>query len=166
VAEAFAKLGYDVALLGDSDQSLVPDPTSLENLGVRVVLWADGMALEQRIVQDLPWEGVAGLVRLAMDLWDKGSVRDSIKGKLSASQTDLVGDPQVWKDEGYDEAELRRAIAEAVMKHKVNNRKGWFKRVDLAEKLAGVVIDNWESIVHKDLGQKTAQLKTWAHGNG
>ncbi|HPN99342.1 MAG TPA: hypothetical protein PK879_01415, partial [Opitutaceae bacterium] len=55
ITKAFADLGYDVALLGDSDEPQTPDRAVLEAAGAKVVLWDEGMALEQRIALDLPW---------------------------------------------------------------------------------------------------------------
>lgn len=160
-ALALASLGYDVALLGDSDRPLVPDKTTLESGGVRVIQWADGKTLEERIVQDLPWQGVAEVVRLAVEQRGEEGVRDAIKARLSSPPVGLTGDPQEWLNLGVDEAALRSAVGSAA-----KNGKGWFKRVGLAEELALIVITHWNAIVATDLGQKVAQLKTWAHNDG
>lgn len=166
VAKSLADLGYRVALLGDSDKPLNPDRLALESVGVRVVLWAGGMALEERIACDLPWEGVAAVVRLAMDIYGEQNVRDAIAHRMEIAATEIAGPPLDWRSPGCEESKLRRAIGVAAQKHKVGNRTGWFKRVELAEDLAGIVIEHFDAILNTDLGQKIVHLREWAHGDG
>jgi energy-coupling factor transporter ATP-binding protein EcfA2 len=131
VAKALCDLGYSTALLADSDRPLNPDRPTLESRGVVVFCWEDNFAIEERIVQDLPWDGVAELVCLAMDQWGRESVRDAVADKAGMSPNDLGGDPTAW----LESAELRGAVGKAAKEHSVGKpkRKGWFKRVDLAE---------------------------------
>lgn len=166
IAKAFAELGYDVALLGDSDQPLDPDEATLKTSGVQVFLWDDGFALEQRVAQDLPWKGVADLVSLAMDNSTEQGVRDAIKGRLKDPSKDLSGPPVDWPALGVAESDLRTAIGLAAKSHKVGNRTGWFKRVDLAEELAGIIIRHFDVVALTDLGRKICNLRAWAHGDG
>lgn len=166
VATAFAELGYDVALLGDSDRPLDPDQTALESSGVQVFLWSDGLALEQRVVQDLPWDGVAAAVTLAMENSSEEAVRDAIAARLNRPSKDLTKPPLDWPTLGFEEIDLRSAIGVAAKEHKVGSRKGWFKRVDLAEDLAGIVIRHFDVVAHMDLGRKICSLRGWAHGDG
>jgi len=166
VALAFAGLGYEVSLLADSDQPLKPNRTALEAAGVEVFQWNDGVAIEERIALDLPWQGVADVVLLAMDHWGEQAVQDAVADRMCISSTDLAGNPAEWPCRGLDESKLRSVVGKAARTHKVGNRKGWFKRVDLAEELADIVIRNYNSIREKDLGVKIDALRLWAHGNG
>ena len=167
IARAFAQVGYDVALLGDSDVPLDPDAAALESMGVHVVLWGDGMALEERIVQDLPWHGVAEVVSLAMESYTEEGVRDAIRARLNRSTTDLAGLPDDWQALDLAEGSLRAAIGLAAKKHKAEKgREGWFKRVSLAQELASIVIRHFDAVVTLDLGRKICSLRGWAHGDG
>jgi len=166
VAKALAGLGYEVALLADSDEPLDPDRAALEVAGAQVFLWDGEVALEERIAQDLPWEGVAAIVLMAMDICGEKSVRDAIANKMNIAPAKLAGQPLDWRGIGFAESDLRRAIGLAAKKHKADNRTGWFKRVDLAEELTGVVIKHYDEILDKDLGRKIAALRAWAHGDG
>ena len=65
---------------------------------------------------------------------------------------------------GIDEAKLRAAIGSAAKK--ARKKRGWFKRVDLAEELAGIVVRNLAQIPRSDLAIKIASLQEWAHGHG
>jgi len=167
VAMAFAELGYAVALIADSDKPIMPDPLALEAAGVRVFQWIDEVATEERIALDLPWQGVADVVLLAMEYWNDLSVRDVVANRMCISSQDLAGHPAEWACGSQDENKLRRAVGNAAKTHNVgNNRKGWFKRVDFAEELAGIVIKNYDAIREKDLGAKIDAIRLWAHGNG
>jgi putative ATP-dependent endonuclease of the OLD family len=161
IAKAFADLGYDVALLGDSDIPLKPHRATLEAAGATVILWDGGVALEQRIVLDLPWDGVAAVVESAIANWSDQSIRDSVAGRLGVATARLVGPPVDWIGLGLAEADLREAIGAAAK----DQKGGWFKRVDLAECLAGIVIEHGAAIAKTDLCRKIVDLKEWAHDN-
>lgn len=166
ITKAFADLGYDVALLGDSDQPLNPDQATLAGAGAQAFLWDGGVALEQRVALDMPWEGVAAVVQLAMDFWTEQSVRDAVANRIDVDTARLAGPPVDWLGLGFAEATLRNAIGIVAKTQKVgNNRTGWFKRVDIAEELAGIIIEHYAQIAEKDLGRKIASLRIWAHGN-
>lgn len=164
-AMSFAKLKYEVALFADSDQPLKPDIVALEAQEIAVIQWADSKAIEERIVQDLPWKGVAALVQLAMDEWGADTVRGGVNSGLTASTPKIDGDPAAWNNQGVVEAVLRGAIAEAAKNQKFGKQKGWFKRVDLAEAVANIVVAYWSEIVDTDLHKKIVELKDWAHSN-
>lgn len=166
VADGLASLGYAVALLGDSDKPLVPKREDLEKGGVRVIQWADGKTFEERVLADLPWQGVLQAVSLAMEQWGEDRIRDAIQGRLPAPSGTLSPNPQEWSESEFEEGALRNAIASAAKDHKVNGRKGWFKRVDLAEHLACVIVANWDTVANSDLAQKVTQVKAWAHEDG
>jgi hypothetical protein len=66
---------------------------------------------------------------------------------------------------GLAESNLRNAIGITAKGHKIGERKGWFKRVDLAEEVAGIVIEHAAAIAQTDLCRKIVSLKKWAHGH-
>lgn len=158
IAHGFLELGYQVALLGDSDRLLDPTPEVLERAGGAVFQWAEGLALEQRLVIDLPWVGVSDLVRLAMREWGVEGVRDAVGSRLDGFEGSLDEDPTVWPG-GISEDELRTAIGAAAKDH----RSGWFKRVDLAEEVAAIVIEHFHQVEDRDLGRKLLAVREWAH---
>lgn len=163
-AIALAGLGYTTAYVGDTDEPLVPDASALRAAGCEVVLWDGAMALEARLVADLPWSGVAEVVELAMDLHGDEPVRDAIATRAGVTPAQLASPAAEWTREGIDEAALRSAIGDAAQRHAPARRaKGWFKRVDYAEDLASIVISNWESLAGKDLRLKLEQLRSWVH---
>lgn len=58
-----------------------------------MILWDGGVALEQRIALDLPWEGVAAAVELAMANRSDQSIRDAIANRLGVASARLVCPP-------------------------------------------------------------------------
>lgn len=165
VALAFAQLGYETVLFGDSDRPLVPDRTTLEAAGARVILWNDNLAIEQRITLDLPWAGVASVIRFAMGLCGEQGVRDAIASRMKVAVTAFPGNPDEWQGLGFDEAQLRAAVGSTAKDHKIGNRSGWFKRVDLAEDLADLIIPHFGGILGTNLGQNLAALRNWVHND-
>ena len=165
IAQAFAQLGYDVALLGDSDKPLKPDEPALTSAGVRVLLWEGGVSLEERVMLDLPWEGVAALVDLAMSQWGEQSVRDAIGSRLGHAVAPLNGAPADWPNQ-ISEGKLRKAVGLAAKEAGVGKGRGWFKRIDVAEELAASVLRHLDAIPGTDLHHKISALREWAHGDG
>jgi len=158
VATKVSSLGYSVAYLGDSDVKPDPTPEQMRAAGVSVFLWDDDLCLEQRVVEDLPWEGVVDVVHLAMEYFPEASVRDQIAGRLGEKTESLPQDVGEWQALG--EAEVRKAVAESA-KSSGKKKRGWFKRVDIAEELAAVLGRYWGAIEAKDLGRKLAALRAW-----
>jgi hypothetical protein len=159
VTLGFAQLGYDTILIGDSDAPLAPPEVVLRAAGASVLLWEGGVSIEQRIALDLPVGGVLQMVEQAIENSDERSVCDTVKAKLAAAGPNLEGPPDAWPWHAA-EAALRKAIGAAA------KSRGWFKRVDLAERLTGIVVAHLASIGDTDLGRKTEALRVWAHGNG
>lgn len=162
-AKAFADMGYEVSLLADSDEPLAVDAATLQASGVVVIQWEGGFSLEQRVASDLPWSGVSAMVGLAMDIWGEDGVRNSVAARLQVQAAELVGQPDDWLAHRIGEVRLRAAIGRAAKDYK--DGKGWFKRVELAELFAAVIIEHFPGVAENDLWRKISVLKTWTHGN-
>lgn len=160
VAGAMAQLGYPTALVGDTDEPLNPDEAALAARGVQLLLWEGQVAIEERIALDLPWPGVSRVIDLAAETKSEQSVRAAVAARLSIPGQRLAGSSSEWASLGLDELALRKAVG-AAAKH-----SGWFKRVDLAEALATVVIDHFEDVRAKDLGKTIERMRLWAHSDG
>jgi len=159
VAAALASVGYDVAYLGDSDEPISPSDERLREKGVEVFLWDGGVCIEQRVVRDLPWKGVADAVDLAIEELEAQPVRDAVASRLRMKSNELPQRPSDWATCGVDETRLREAIGSAA------KEKGWFKRASRSERLARIVISHKDCIEKRDLWSKMNALKEWAWGH-
>ncbi len=153
LAKAFKSLGYNVSVLADADaedQFSMADAAELVQLGVSVHMWSDKLSLEERALQDLPWESVLFSLRLAQDELGFG-VYDQVRSKF---QEALDQDIAKWADG----AKLRTVIGVAAKKG------GWFKdttRGDQWFKVVGPAFND-AAFSRRDLAVKLGALWTWA----
>ena len=154
-AMALRTLGYRVAYWGDSDYPLKPSADDMRKAGITVLLWDDGLSLEERIAADLDWPGVQQALDLAAGINNEDKVRGSVISKYKDS-SGLVGSFSTWTDS----KELRRAIGAAA--------KGadWFKDIDRGERLGMLVTKHLPSVKDSILSRKIGNLRRWLDGDG
>jgi hypothetical protein len=158
-AKHLASLGYDVALLADSDKPINPDASSLQTLGVRVFQWAGTVSTEERIALDLPFQDLMKMVQLAIDIISSDvAVIDAICSRLGSNRATIGSGIDSWRANGISEDKIREAIGKAA------KAKGWFKRIDSGEQLGKVVRSSFPSIQPSDLAQKLTIVGNWAYG--
>lgn len=86
IAEHLLNLGYEVALLLDTDKALPAGKLAcVETKGGRIFDWSDSCSTEERIFLDVPWETVIALVRIAEEHAGSDSVRAHVN-KVSRIQ--------------------------------------------------------------------------------
>lgn len=152
LAISFQSLGYNVAVLADADaadQFSEEDVEEITKLGVKVTVWSDKLAIEERVMRDLPWESVLDCTRLAQDelLYP---AYDQVRSKLGE---ELDRDISKW----VESEELRIAIGTAAKK------AGWFKdttRGDMWFKIISPVFKN-KDFETKDMFVKLDDLLAW-----
>lgn len=163
VALAFKRLGFEVAYLCDSDDELSPSADDLRASGITVVQWEGGLCIEQRIAQDMPFEGglddfvAAAVENKAEDGMDASGIYDSISSELNVESGKFTGKVSVLKEMGKSEEEIRKAIGERANKGK------WFKRISAAERLCAVVLKHESAIENSDLIKKINMVKEWVY---
>lgn len=158
-AKHLASLGYDVALLADSDKPINPDASSLQSLGINVFQWAGTVSIEERIALDLPLQDLNKMVQLAIDIVSLDvAVIDAICSRLGSNRTSIGSDIDSWRTNGISEGKIREAIGKAA------KDKDWFKRIDFGEQLGEIVMSSLPSIPTSDLAQKLTSVGNWAYG--
>lgn len=117
VALKLVRLGFSVALFGDSDRPYKPTPGELRQAGVEVVLWEDEVSTEERVCRDLSWSGVLDIV--AFGIKEKGveSVRDAVASRVEMPANDLGTEPKYWTI--VEGEKLRSAIANVANRQKL-----------------------------------------------
>jgi hypothetical protein len=156
IAQSFQELAYKTAVLADSDKPLDVTSEVLEAAGILVVLWGGGLATEQRIFLDLPWEGVVKAVELAISEHGDDQVRQQLASTLKVSPKDIPENVAGWR-EMKPEQDIRVALGETAKLKKVS----WFKRVDRASELGVIVADYLDQVRNTDLAQKIGTLRSW-----
>lgn len=123
-AEAMHALGYKVAVFVDSDapkQFGDKDRDELEQKGLEVVMWKGGVALEQRLFMDLPWQLLVEFLTYAIEELSVDVVQN-VNSKYDGQVSPILDD---WSDTN----EYREAIGSAA------KSSGWFKNIALGEEL-------------------------------
>jgi putative ATP-dependent endonuclease of the OLD family len=152
LASNIKTLGYDVAVLADSDapdQFSQEDANALRQEGVEVICWDGGVSVEERILSDIPWAYVLESVACARTIHGD-SVTDHINSQYGSG---FERNPDGWSEDPV----LRSAIAKAA-KH-----GDWFKRQSWAEKWIEViesVLDLPDS-ANTDFVKKIDTLRSW-----
>jgi putative ATP-dependent endonuclease of OLD family len=155
IAKGLRQLGYDVAVLADSDaeeQFSDKDAEELRRLNVTVVKWDDKLSLEERVFADLPWPGVLECIELAGRLHDRDRVITQIGTQHGSG---FNRDPAAWPD--------TRAFRSIIGKAAKAGDECWFKRQDRAQEWAAIICRYVEAaaLSSTDLAVKINQLRAW-----
>ncbi|MCW8128090.1 ATP-dependent nuclease [Microbulbifer halophilus] len=154
VAENLKSLGYDVAVVVDSDaddQFSNDDSGALCGIGITVVKWDGALSIEERVFADLPWAAVTASFEAARTIWN--------------DDTRLLDQVQTQHGEGFDRdfvawtdgPELRTALGKAA------KASDWFKRQSWGREWAAAVSGHLsdETIRDSDLIRQLSSLRGW-----
>lgn len=159
MAETLINLGYEVALLLDSDEE--PNPEELAQVreaGGTIIQWEGQCSTEERIFLDLPWAAVVKLVGLAAEFQSEEAVLAHINnvwnmgGRAQIDSVVLV--PEL------DSPEFRRALGLAAK----NKNHPWYKNISRGEAIAEVVAPELEALKNTRLVAGIDALRQWANG--
>ena len=155
IAKGLRQLGYDVAVLADSDaedQFSEKDAEELRRLNITVVKWAGKLSLEERVFADLPWAGVLECVELAGRFHEPERVITQIGTQHGTGFNRSAAD---WTE--YPQ--FRAIIGKAAKAGK----DPWFKRTDRAQEWASIVCRYLDSaaLSATDLVLKINHLRAW-----
>ncbi len=155
VAQSFRSLGYEVAVLADSDEPLDVTPQELSSCGVAVTCWSSTVSTEQRIFLDLPREGVECAIYFAFKNIGETTVRSQLCSALKMSTKELPQEVEDWLV-FKPEVEVRDAMGQAA-----KAKNGWFKSVPHACDLGIVIAGYLDQIEEKDLASKLFGMRNW-----
>jgi len=154
IAKDLKSLGYEVAVLADSDE---PDQFSdthaqaLRNADITVAKWDGAFSIEERVFADLPWAGVMASFNAACNICgDDNRLLDQVQTQYG-DNFDRVS--SAW----VDTPRLRTALGKAA------KASDWFKRQSSGREWAGAIssylADN--AIRETDLIQQLTSLRSW-----
>ena len=157
-AKKWAKLGYEVALLGDSDKDTSAKDAQACKEGVKIIRWQDGLAVEKRICRDLPESALVEIVRIAVCLNDEEKVWHALERRKLKRVPLTDSCIETWGRQGRTLDDIRNALGG------VAGAQGWFKTIEGAEQLGNIVARHLTSIPKADLTLKLEKLRAWVHG--
>jgi putative ATP-dependent endonuclease of OLD family len=154
IAENLKALGYNVAVLADSDAPKSfseNDAEVLRTAGITVIMWEGALSIEGRVFTDLPWAGVMKSFDAARAIWTSDSrLLDQVQTQFGQG---FNRDFTTWGDT----PELRAALGEAA------KSSGWFKRQSWGRQwvaaFSGQLADN--SIRNSDLVRQLKKFRSW-----
>lgn len=154
IAENLKALGYDVAVLADSDEPVQFSDAHAQELrdgGIAVAKWDGAFSIEERVFTDIPWAG-------AMASFEAARV-------ISGDDSRLLDQVQTQFGQGFDRnfaawadtPQMRTALGKAA------KASGWFKRQSWgrawADAISGHLTD--AAIRQSDLIQQLTSLRGW-----
>jgi len=163
-ALALKRVGFDVVVVADSDEPLLPDTNVLNAAGVTALLWQGGLATEERLALDLPIASLQELIAAAVAEFGEELVVAQVVSFSEADPKPAGVIVTAWIQGGMNEALVRRAIGLAAKQGKTDSGKGWFKNVTLGEQLGGVVGRATAALAGTPTGTVIGQLMTWTYG--
>jgi hypothetical protein len=158
LAGHLAALGYDVALLIDSDAKAKLGKAAKAT----VLAWPDGVCTEQRLATDLPLLALKQMAVMASTSAKKGarSVRDAIADNLQVGRATLAEDaPESWVDV-VDASKFRTALGTIAKQEK----HAWFKSREQGSFLGGLIKEHWTAIDGTPTHQVIGRLRSYVHG--
>ena len=148
-----ASLGYEVALLIDSDAKAKISRAA----GAKVLAWPKGLCTEQCLANDLP-EAAIKQMAIVADEHGGRSVRDALAERLEVPRVSLrEGDPASWINaKGLDA--FRKAFGDLA-----KSDHAWFKNRSLGVFLGHLIAKHWEEIPNTSTHEVIGRLKAFAH---
>ncbi len=154
-ATAFLNLGYDACCFMDSDKlsELQSNMSKFQRKGGKIIHWADTVSTDQVVIDAAPQIKMEQIWDIVIQEKDLNAVRSALQND-EESDFNCSGDISEWCS-CNDFEELKATTG------KIAKKKGWFKRVDLAEKLSTIILPH---VNDGDLHTKLTCLKEWIHG--
>jgi len=154
IAQNLKAIGYDVAILVDSDapdEFSDGDAQALRDTGITVIKWDDPFSIEERVFADLPWAGVVASFDAARTIWgDDNRLLDQVRTQYGDGFDRAIA---AWGDT----PELRTALGKAA------KASDWFKRQSWARQWAEAISCHLTdgAICDSDLVQQLTNLRGW-----
>lgn len=157
--------GYQVCVLMDSDvdgkekAKLEEGKKRLEEAGVPVFAWDEGLSLEEQVFEDISASGVKELIKLAI----ARRSRDSIKSRLGNEGLNL----DVLLTSDTFDMPTRKTIGRVAADKKKDDKKkrnDWFKSVGGGEEMGRIVFmdENFGNDKCNSMSNRLLGLQQWA----
>jgi putative ATP-dependent endonuclease of OLD family len=156
-SEKLRTLGFPTAIIVDSDDPNLDVGQNWQTQhGVSVLIWAGGMATEERAAADLSWPAFCQMVALAIEREGEASILDRVAHDLGIPSLPSAS-PEEWRQTGQEEAALRRAFGRAA------KAKGWYKDVEWGSRLGEIVGSDMSGITTEELARTINEAGNWLY---
>ncbi len=165
IAIQLKKLGYDVALIIDSDQLMSQDHRNeIEQLEVCLLEWDGETSIEERFFFDMPWSILKEELQALITYYSNNPshIFEPIRQLLEVkgSLVDLGQDIDKWLSKGITEVELRTAVGKAAHKSE------WYKDrvgIDLSQPLGQRIAHALDDMEGTNTYENLTKLKRWLY---
>lgn len=152
-AEILQECGYDVCVFMDSD--IVEEENDKEDArkrGIKVFDWDNSNSIEEQVFSEATNKVILKLFEIVVE--EKGA--QSVLAQINNGKIQLSGDKLIITEKlSIEERKNIGSVAK-------NNKHGWYKRIDLGEKLGDVVFNNLEEFsMDKTVHKIVEQIKEW-----
>jgi len=155
-ASVFARLGYNTALLKDSDipgDAHQQQTRKCEQSGVTVFEWGNGYSTEGALFANCPLEAIPAILNLAAQNFGEQQVNQHILNHSGQEHTlqSCIANPA---------DNMRQPLANAAGKYK------WFKSISVAELLGQYVVGPYYAGFGEEFRNRIHSLYIWGQVNG
>jgi len=159
VAIELKRIGYNVAILADSDKPLEPRVDELARHNIPFFLWEGNMCTEQRLATDLPVAAIQILLEGVFQELDSQSVLDQIGSCCGINNLTTRGTTfSDWLDVDLSVEKAREALGKAA------NKNSWFKNVTLGVRVGEIVAESLPKMSLTPTATTLAALLKWIYG--
>ena len=163
LAKLLKNCGYDVSILLDADvDSETNEKKNMESLGIKVFSWESGNAIEEQLFKDVDLVTAEELISVACEDKSFDHVITKLDSGFEQDSKPYFKDGEKIRLFEIISADERRHIGTIAKKDKC----GWFKRIDLGEKVGEILFSKYDEI-NDTAGLKVTieQLKRWVMGD-
>ena len=154
MAGHLASLGYEVALLVDSDAKAGLSKAA----GAAVLAWPGRLCTEQRLAADLPEAATRQLAIRADERGGRG-VRDALADQLKVARAKLSDvEPAGWVDVVSPSA-FRTAFGDVAAK----KNQAWFKSREQGAFLGSLIAEHWGALANPPTHDVIGRLRKFVH---
>ncbi|WP_193370084.1 ATP-dependent nuclease [Pelagibius marinus] len=163
IAESLLDLGYQAALLLDSDEA--PNPQTLDRVrskGGKIVQWEGDVSTEGRLFADLKWEAVREVMDYLTSELGEDAIRAHINNVLAESQSPPLGD--LTFPAALDTKAFRQTLAAAAVAKKGQKRASWIKDLGRAEAIGYMIGADLGATAGTPFAAGITKLRQWIDG--
>lgn len=150
-------LGYEVALLVDSDREITPSKCEVESHGILVVKWPGKVNTEQRIFLDVDIDTINRI----LDWVTAHHVEESELMKDIGGRLQLTGFSKEMLDQLLADPSQSTNVRATLGSMASSKKYAWFKRTDLGEYAGKIISDSIGNVPCSEFYNGISAIEDW-----